>query len=422
VFNKLKPKGEFGRNVLTLMTGTILAQAIPIAMAPILTRIYTPNDFGLFAVYSSVLSVLAVISTGRYELAIMNPHDDEDAKYIVVLSLLIAAMLGLILAVLVFFFNGQITVLLNSPQINEWLYFIPLTVFLTGCYQSFSYWLNRKKQYKHLSQNKILQTGSMVGTQFAEGMLGAGATGLLSGMIAGLFISVLAIAHTFGFERKLFGSAKIKNIAYQYRQYPIVQAPTSLLNTISAQAPVFFLAKAYTYSMLGFYNLTVKVLSAPAAIISKSIGQVYFQRVSEYAKTAPEMLVSEILQTAKKLAFISLVIFGPLLFFGKELFNLVFGANWADAGVYAQILTPAIAIKFIVSPVSTIFLATNKIGLGSLWQTLYFTTTIVTLYFASKYNIKTFLWIYTIHELCLYMLYFYLMLLTSKSFYKLSSH
>jgi O-antigen/teichoic acid export membrane protein len=416
VLNRLKPKNEFGRNVLTLMTGTILAQAIPIAMAPILTSIYTPNDFGIFAVYLSVLMVLAAIATGRYEVAIMNPHDDTDAKYLVVLSLLMAAILGLILAVLVFFFNGQITVLLNSPQIKEWLYFMPLTVFLIGCHQSFSCWLNRKKQYKHLGQNKILQTGSIAGVQFAEGMMGVGATGLLSGMIAGWFISALAIAHTFEFERTLFSSPKIKKIANQYWQYPTLQAPTSLLNTISSQAPVFFLATAYTYSILGFYNLTVRVLSAPAAIISKSIGQVYFQRVSECAKTAPETLVSEILHTAKKLAFISLIIFGPLLFFGKELFYLVFGANWADAGVYAQILAPAIAIKFIVSPISTIFLATNKISLGSLWQTLYFMTSIATLYFASKYNIGTFLWIYTVHELCLYTLYFYLMLMAAKTF------
>jgi O-antigen/teichoic acid export membrane protein len=86
MLNKLKPKSEFSRNVLTLMTGTTIAQAIPIAISPILTRIYTPEDFGVFALYMSVVSIVSVVATGRYELAIMLPKKDEDAINIVTLS------------------------------------------------------------------------------------------------------------------------------------------------------------------------------------------------------------------------------------------------------------------------------------------------------------------------------------------------
>lgn len=416
--NKLKPKGEFGRNVLTLMTGTVIAQAIPIAAAPILTRIYTPEDFGVFALYTAIVSLFAVIATGRYELAVMHPSKDEDAKLIVILSLLINSILGFILAIIVVIFNLEIAGLFNNPKIGDWLYFIPFTVLITGWYQTFSYWLNRKKCYKQLSQNKVIQTGSITIVQFSEGYLGIGAEGLLAGHLAGWLISLSSISRSFDFQKNHFCTRKIKQAAYLYRNYPLMQAPTSFLNAASSQAPVFFLTATYISSTVGFYNLTVKVLTAPIAIISKTMGQVYFQRISEIAQTSPDKLVSEILYTTKKLSVIAIIIFFPIMFYGKELFYLVFGPAWEEAGFYAQILSPAVAIKFIVSPISTIFLATEKIKLGSVWQVLYFMTSLIMFFLAIKYEIRTFLWIYLIHELCLYSLYFYLMLMAAKTFSK----
>ena len=152
-----KPKSEFTRNVLTLMTGTTIAQAIPIAISPILTRIYTPEDFGIFALYISIASILSLIATGRYELAIMLPTKDKDAVNIVALSLFISFFVSFIALLIVSIFNTQITSLLGNPDISSWLYFIPLTVLFTGIYQSFNYWSNRKKSIKDWLQVKLFK-------------------------------------------------------------------------------------------------------------------------------------------------------------------------------------------------------------------------------------------------------------------------
>jgi len=164
MINKLKPKSEFSRNVLTLMTGTTIAQAIPIAISPILTRIYTPEDFGVFALYMSIASIVAVVATGRYELAIMLPKKDEDALNIIALSMIIAFFVSFITFLIVFLFNAQITSLLGNPEISNWLYFIPITVLLTGIYQSFNYWSNRKKQYRRLATSRVIQSGTTATT------------------------------------------------------------------------------------------------------------------------------------------------------------------------------------------------------------------------------------------------------------------
>ncbi|HHD79092.1 MAG TPA: translocase, partial [Epsilonproteobacteria bacterium] len=142
------------------MTGTSIAQAIPLAISPILTRIYTPEDFGIFALYMSVASMIAVTATGRYELAIMLPKKDDDAMNIVALSIVISFFVSFITLLIVFSFNAQITHLLGNPEISFWLYFIPITVLLTGIYQSFNYWINRKKEYGRLATNKVIQSGT----------------------------------------------------------------------------------------------------------------------------------------------------------------------------------------------------------------------------------------------------------------------
>ena len=185
MLKKYFPESEFVRNVLTLMTGTTIAQAIPIAISPILTRIYTPDDFGIFALYMSIAGIISVIATGRYELAIMLPKDDKDAINIGVLSIIIAFFISLIVFLIVLIFNQEITNLLNNPKISNWLYFIPLSILLTGIFQSYNYWTNRKKGYKKLSITNITQTSTTAGSNIAMGFAKFGSSGLIIGTLIG---------------------------------------------------------------------------------------------------------------------------------------------------------------------------------------------------------------------------------------------
>ncbi|MEA3314866.1 MAG: oligosaccharide flippase family protein, partial [Campylobacterota bacterium] len=158
MLNKLKPKSEFSRNVLTLMTGTTIAQAIPIAISPILTRIYTPEDFGVFALFIAITAIFGSIANGRYELAIMLPKKDEDAINIFALGFIITSIISLALLVLVVLFNDYFTKLLNNDEISVWLYFVPIAVFFTGLWNILNYFNNRKKQYKDIAKATIIKS------------------------------------------------------------------------------------------------------------------------------------------------------------------------------------------------------------------------------------------------------------------------
>jgi len=134
MINKLKPKSEFSRNVLTLMTGTTVSQAIPIAISPILTRIYTPDDFGVLALFFAITSIFGYIATARYDMAVMLPEEDDDALNIVILGFILSSIISFILFIFVYLFNHQICVLLNNFSIAPWLYFIPIVVFFMGTF------------------------------------------------------------------------------------------------------------------------------------------------------------------------------------------------------------------------------------------------------------------------------------------------
>ena len=158
MINKLKPKSEFGKNVLTLMTGITIAQAIPIAISPILTRIYTPEDFGVFALFVAISSIIGSVACGRYELAIMLPKKDENAINIFALGFIITCVACLILLILAITLNDFLVNLLGNKEIGFWLYFIPISVFFMGLFNLLNYFNNRKKNYQDLRNATIIKS------------------------------------------------------------------------------------------------------------------------------------------------------------------------------------------------------------------------------------------------------------------------
>ena len=202
MFKKIIPQSEFVRNTLAMMTGTTIAQAIPIALTPILTRIYTPEDFGIFALYMSIATLVAVCSTGRYELAIMLPEKDTEAINIVVLSIVISFAVSLFSLILIVLFNNEFTTVLGNEDIKDWLYFIPITTLITGLYQSLNYWSNRKKKYKRLAINRVVKTSTTVSVKLGMGLNGLTSQGLIFGSIFGDVVATYILGRSIWKEDK----------------------------------------------------------------------------------------------------------------------------------------------------------------------------------------------------------------------------
>ena len=156
MINKLKPKSEFSRNVFTLMTGTTLSQAIPIAISPILTRIYSPEEFGIFALYMAFISIGAAIVTGKYEMAVLLPKKNENAKYLIVISIFFTLVFSILFYIIYFSFFKQINNILNIDNCFNDFYLVPVGIFLFAFYNILLQWMNRQKEYKLMTKNRFI--------------------------------------------------------------------------------------------------------------------------------------------------------------------------------------------------------------------------------------------------------------------------
>lgn len=409
-------KQDFLGNVLTLMTGTTIAQLLPILASPILTRIYSPGDFGVYALYISIVSIVSVVVTLRYEFAIVTPKKREDALNILILSLIVSFATSLVMLIVVLLFHRSIIDIIGNQSLATWLYLIPLATLLLGIMQTFNYWFNREKLFNILSKSRIIQTFGNILPNIAIGLIYKNEFGLIFGHLLGALVSVVYLLYNLvkvgGVVEELKKSvslSKIREQALIYKEYPKFNMLSAFLDTMSLQLPALFVGKIYSNTDLGYYNLTTRTISTPLAVVSSSVSQVFFQKISEaYNQNKP--LRPIILNTAKYLSLVSLFPLILLLSFGPQLFSFVFGEKWFVAGEFARILGLSYTIKFVVSPLSVAFLAVGEVRRLFYLQSFRFVCTMLVFLLSLNIGIMHFLFLYSLYEFFYYILYFILIL------------
>ncbi len=414
MIKKLLPKSQFARNVITLMTGTALAQALPIAITPILTRMYSPEEFGVFAVYMAICSILTVLVTGRYELAIIVPEHDEDAINIMALSIGLSFIISFLLLIIVLFAGSEIVVLLGNDSIAGWLYFVPLTTLVMGCYQSLNYWSNRRSHYKRMAVSRVLQSSVTSTTQIASGFYGFGALGLIISQFLGqLFSAVFLFLNIFKKEKHLIEKINyqkiIENIK-KYINYPKYMIPGQLANVGSSNIPQLLFAAFFDATIAGYYSLAQRVLTAPMSLVAGAIGDVFRRQAAEQYIRSGSCL-SLFLVTIKKLIVFSFLPVLPVFFYGPEIFSLIFGKEWLAAGEIASVLAVMIFFQTISSPLSQTVLLPNWQKADLIWQAARLVCSIVSLYIGYALEdykvsiilyVSSFSFLYIVHSIMQY--------------------
>jgi O-antigen/teichoic acid export membrane protein len=420
VINQLKLKHGFGMNILTTMSGAAISQIIPIFIIPILTRLYSPSDFGVFSLYISLATICSVIATARYEVAIMLPKRDWEAINLVVLSLIISGLTSLFFLSVIYIFHQRLLNLIGNPLIDKWLFAIPITVFFTGIFQSLIFWCNRKKQFSKVAAAKIYQGASLSGCQLALSPSKTAYLGLISGYIFGLIISTIYLFKiVWNKDAQLLNhvsKARVISSLVKYKNFPLYSLWGTLFDAAAVQMPIFMLSKFYDSDLTGIFSLTFRALNLPMVLIAASISQVLFQKISHLNNTKPELLNKLIIKLFLMLLVTALPFLFILFFWGPQLFSLVFGPEWALSGKYASTIVFAIVMRFAISPLSNVLALEHNLKLGFAWQVSYFCTISIILFIAAKYAIDTFILAFVIHEIILYLLYLYLILLGTKRY------
>lgn len=400
---------QFGKNVAKMISGTSVSQAIVILISPVLTRLYSPSEFGLLAVYSSLISIIGIAGTGRYEIAIVLPRREREAANVFALSVFIALCIGAALLLLTIAFGSEAATLLEQPDLQKWLFLLPLSIAVGGIYQAFSFWNNRKGRFGVISKSRVVQSGSVSAVQTGMGAASLTSGGLIAGLVSGQLISTIYLAkksyRSVSEYWKYINYRRILACARKYKRFPVYSVWGGLANTGASHMPVFFITQIFGGAVTGIYSLALRVVNLPATVITSSLTDVFFKEVVSISHSDPGRLPQFVWRLFLTLFLVSLPPVLILFMWGEQIFGFVFGQEWARAGTFAGILSFAMAIKFSVSPLSAVLGLVRHIRKGFIWQNIYLATITATLILAASLPVDLFIIALTVHEIVLYLIY-----------------
>jgi O-antigen/teichoic acid export membrane protein len=389
--NRLRNFGSSGffADAATLAIGTTIAQVIPIAALPILARLFSPQDFGLFAVFAALVAVLATGASARYELAIILPDKEEDADALVIASAIISFLFSLILLFIALIASTPIANLLGKPQLGPFFLLVPLAVALTATYSALNFWLNRARNFKRMSANRIAQATLVNGSSLVLGFANVGVGSLLFGQLIGLFGTTVVLLYSF-LRKKSFGMISCLilrsfQLLRTYKNHPQYLLPSHLIGTVAMYTPVLALSVLYGAAAVGYYFVAYRLVSLPTTIVAGAIGDVYRQRASVAYRNNGDFrgLFLTTLGTCVAIGIIPAIL---VAFTAPDVFALVLGEEWRISGEYAQFLVIAAYFQFIATPVdkgALIVGATRYIFVWHLLRLFAFTIVFGAGYYAS---------------------------------------
>lgn len=343
----------FAKNVAILFSGTAISQAIPIAVSPILTRVYTPDEFGLFAIYTACVTVCTVIATARFELAITLPDNHLDAANLVILTLKVCTFISALLFIPIALFGREIAIALGHERLAPWLYLLPLSVLASGAFSTFQFWYNRLSEYKTIAISRVQQSLLTAGAQISLGLSQVSGGLLIGSIFANLTFTTWISRKLWLNNKALFKQTNSQTqlqLAQRYASHPKYIAPSQLIGVTAQQIPLLIMSSVYSLAAAGFFSLAYRLVSLPTSLVASAIGDVYRQKISQEYNQNGEFRATFV-KTLGATATLALLPSLVLYMAAPTLFALVFGESWRIAGDYAQILIISAYFQFIFTPI-----------------------------------------------------------------------
>lgn len=347
-------KGSFFRNVAIVATGTAGAQAITMAFAPVITRLYGPEAFGMLGTFMAILGVLIPIAALTYPIAIVLPKSDVDAKSLAKLSAILALVIAAVTAIVLLVAGGWIAEALSLGTIAGFLLLIPFAMLFSAYKQILTQWLIRKKQFKITARVAVIQALTINSAKAGVGWFHPVGAALIviatigHALHAALLWSGIRSRET-AHPNQDESTGTIRELAKRHRDFPLYRAPQVALNGLSQSLPILMLASFFGPAAAGFYTLGRTVMGVPSTLIGQSVANVFYPRITEAAHSG-ENLQKLLVRATSAMAAAGVVPFGVVVAFGPWLFSFVFGAEWVVAGEYARWLALWMYFGFLNRP------------------------------------------------------------------------
>lgn len=361
----------FAGNVLRLGSGHALAQLINVATIPLVTRIYSPVDFGYYSAYLGAAIILAPVVSLRLANFVVLPEDDRDASALVLLSQMFVLVFVAAVLPLAVWLALQLAPGLADAELRRYLVWLPLAVICIAAADAVSSWNLRGKQFGTMSLARIIEVTIDRSVGVSLGVAGGiGAFGLIAGRIVGPLIGMAyslrrGVAGALIRHWRALSRADLRRVFADFRANALYASGATLASAGAREFPAVLIASYYGGAAAGYYGLCLRILNLPLMTVGDVIARVHYQRMAEIARAGGDF-VPQLLTVLKYMFYIIFPATLVILFTGEELFALAFGAEWSEAGRYAQILVLGFVFTFLHRVPSVLFdtLMLNKARVG----------------------------------------------------------
>lgn len=355
IFFKKVKSDNFLKDTNILLIGTIVSQIIVIATVPILSRIFSPKDYGLLTLFNSILVITANIVTLSYPIRIILPKKYLESLQLVIISILLSLGIGIILLLLSFMLPNSFINLIDVGILGRWLPFAIIGGILLSITNTLNYWFNRNSLYKKIAILQVTQSIILAFFSLVVGFLSI-VDGLVFAQIFAFSTSIIIFILFSELKYKKENFIGLIKIAKKHKNAPKYLYPGNLLDILTSQLPFLLITLWFTQEMTGHYRMAYSCLNLPAALFGLAIAQIFYKR---FTKVWPDAAKAKLLlkKTWLLLFAIGLPAFLIIALAGETIFSFVLGSSWKIAGSMASILSIMCLFSLLHSPTSTTVLA-----------------------------------------------------------------
>ncbi len=354
----------FFKSTGVLVGGTAIGQLLGLIALPLLTRIYTANDFSALAIYAAILAMLSSVICMRFDAAIPLPDDESEAQNLLLLALISIAGVTILLSILVLFFSDALAQVLGMKNFSSFLWLVPIGSAFVGLYSAFQFMVLRKKAFVAISKTRLIQAASGISTQVILGFSFSGPIGLMVGYTlmsgAGVISLGLGTLKSAIMQAHFPSWFILVRTAAKYKRFPQYSVAEELINTAGIQIPVLLIGIHSIGPEAGYLFLAMRVLGSPIGIIGSAVSQIYYSHAAQYERDGK--LAEETVKIFKRLStwlVLPVVTLGP---FAPNIFRLLFGQEWGQAGTLLVWMLPWYVFQSIASPISMVMYVRNLQG------------------------------------------------------------
>lgn len=353
-------KSPTAKHVSTLLSGTVIAQLLALVTAPLISRLYSPTEIGVYTLFTSVVATVVAVAGLRYDLGIVLPKSHGNARLLRNTVTVIIFVVSICVTLFMIPFAGALAQWLGNPDLAPWLIYSGLAVFTLSQVNSFNYWFTRTLQYRVISINRVQMSGSIAISQiiFSLCHLG-GVAGLIIGHILGqsLAAGTLMWKGRKQVEGETAPSLTRIQLLKRYKKMPLINGPNALVDAIRLNGIMMMIGALFSTDAVGQFGQAWRLMQAPVSLITGAISQVFYQKFAATEKGNTTALV----KTSVKLSLIAgFLPFAVIAIIAPWLFPWFLGSQWNDSGLIGQALVPWLYLNVATSPISTVFLTIDR--------------------------------------------------------------